>query len=63
MELYSECCGCDHDNRFTYDWELHTGICVYCLEHATFEEVEDEWARDSRLYIYILSTLGTIWII
>ena len=42
MELYSECCGCDHDNRFTYDWELHTGICVYCLEHATFEEVEDE---------------------
>ena len=42
MELYSTCCGCSHDERFNYDEDYNQGICARCLEHATFEEVEDE---------------------
>ncbi len=42
MELYSECCGCDHDDRFTYDSDYKLGVCDYCKEHTNFQEVEDE---------------------
>ena len=42
MELYSTCCGDTHDERFHYDEEYNQGICNTCLEHAEFEEVEDE---------------------
>jgi len=42
MELLSTCCSYNHDEMFFYDEEYNQGICAYCLEHAEFEEVEDE---------------------
>ncbi len=40
MELYSQCCGCDHDHRFTYDHDYKLGVCDYCKKHCEFEEVK-----------------------
>ena len=41
-ELYSTCCGYNHDERFHYDEEYNQGICVFCKDHATFEEYDEE---------------------
>ena len=46
MEMYSECCGCPNDERFTYDSYWKLGVCANCKEHCEFEEVETNKKRE-----------------
>ncbi len=41
MELLSNCCYANHDERFEFDDEWNMGVCVQCKEHAEFIK-EDE---------------------
>jgi len=47
-ERLSICCTADHDGRFHYNDEEHTGICNHCKEHTNFytEEEADELYSD-----------------
>ena len=38
MELLSNCCTANHDERFSFDDEWDMGVCSQCGEHAEFIE-------------------------
>lgn len=52
MDAYSICCGCIHDDTFTYDEENKQGVCMHCKDHTTFEpdeyfeDVDNVWDSD-----------------